>query len=157
MQRKYIVTLTAEERERLRHLVRAGSASARVQTHARILLKTDTSAGRRPWSDRALGRALDVCENTIRRTRERFIEHGLDRALYSQKSQRHYPHKIDGAAEAHLVALACSHPPEGFARWSMRLLAARLIELEVVVGVSHETVRQALKKTRSSHGSSASG
>jgi transposase len=148
MRKKYIVTLTDEEREDLRKLTTTGTASASVLPRARILLKTDCSGGRRGWSDTAIAAALDVSHPTIERVRKRFVEEGFEVALLSKSTGRHTPTKLDGEAEARLIALACSDPPDGHARWSLRLLAGRLIELEVVDAISHETIRRVLGKKR---------
>ena len=143
----YIVTLTAEERTYLRGLVRKGKASALKQRHARILLKTDQGPQGEHWTDEKIQRALDVHRTTVERLRERFVEQGLESALRRKEQKNRKAKKIDGKTEAHLVALACSKPPEGRKRWTMKLLADRLIELEIVDSVSSETVRQTLKKT----------
>jgi transposase len=156
--KKYRVTLTAEERDQLTALLAAGRASATKQAHARILLKADESDGGPAWADTRIAEAAEVSVATVERVRERFVERGLAAALVRQPQAR--PSRraaIDGAAEARLVALACSKPPNGRARWTMQLLADRLVELKVVESVSDETVRKVLKKTRSSRGSASSG
>jgi transposase len=146
--KKYIVTLTDEERARLDEMARTGKAAAYKITHARILLKADASAGGPACTDQQIADALDVGTATAERLRQRFVEEGLDAALCRKKQQRpSREHTFDGAAEARLIALACSQPPEGRASWTLRLLAEKLVELEVVDSVSHETVRQVLKKT----------
>ena len=152
MQPKHRVHLSAEQRVQLRRRVAAGHGSARELTHARILLKADEAPGGPAWSDEAIARALDVGASTIWRVRRRFTAQGLDRAVRRKPPDRVYARKIDGEQEAHLVALSCSEPPEGHARWSMRLLADKLIELRIVAAVSDETVRRTLKKTRASRG-----
>lgn len=140
--KKYIVSLAPEEREKLQKLISSGEARARKLTRARILLKADEG-----WTDKAISRALDVGTATVGRVRKRFVETGLE-AINRRKGRRRYERKIDGKAEAYLIALACSAPPEGRKRWTLRLLADRLVRLEEVdiESVSHETVRQALKK-----------
>ena len=148
MIKKYIVTLTDEERERLRKLTTTGKASSRVLTRARILLKADCGGEQRGWSDTAIAAALDVSHPTIERVRKRFVEEGFEVTLLGKSTGRHYPTKLDGEAEARLIALACSDPPDGHARWSLRLLAGRLIELDVVDDISHETIRRVLEKKR---------
>jgi transposase len=149
--KKYIVTLTQEERDGLEQLARTGKAAAYKITHARVLLKADASAGGPAWTDQQIADALGVGTATVERLRQRFVEDGLDACLCRKKQQR--PSRqptFDGAAEARLIALACSAPPQGRSSWTLRLLAEKLVELEVVESVSHETVRQALKKTNSS-------
>jgi transposase len=150
--KKYLVTLTGEERRSLHELTTAGKASVFRQTHARILLKADQADGGPAWSDERIAQALDVGLATIARLRQRFVEQGLEAALSRRPHQAHRPRKLDGRAEARLIALACSSPPQGRREWTMRLLADRLVELEVVESVSDETVRRVLKKTNSSRG-----
>jgi transposase len=150
---KYKVTLTAEERDQLQELIAIGKAAATKLAHARILLKADASPARPVWTDGRIAEALDVSTDTIGRVRQRFVEQGLEAALVRKKQDRpSRERKLDGRAEARLIALACSAPPEGRKEWTMRLLADKLVELEVVDVVSDETVRRVLKKTRSSRG-----
>jgi len=150
--KKYHVTLTAEERTLLHDLVASGKTAARTLTHARILLKADESADGPAWQDCEICAALDVGSATVARVRQRFVEESLAAALHRQPPQRDYRHLVDGACEAHLVALACSAPPEGRKRWTLQLLADKLVELAYIETISHETVRQVLKKTNSSPG-----
>lgn len=150
--KKYHVTLTDDERTMLHALLASGKASARTLTHARILLKADESASGPGWTDEAIREALDIGLATIGRVRERFVEESLDAALHRQPPTRDYTHLVDGACEAHLVALACSEPPTGHRQWTLRLLADKLVELAYIDRISHETVRQVLKKTRLSLG-----
>jgi transposase len=150
--KKYHVTLSDAERSMLRDLLSAGKAPARTLTHARILLKADESGENPGWSDEAIRQALDVGLSTVARVRERFVEEGLEAALERHKPRREYGHLVDGECEAHLVALACSAPPAGHKRWTLRLLADKLVEREYIDSISHETVRQVLKKTNSSLG-----
>ena len=152
MNKKYIVTLTAEERTMLEEMTRNGKAAARKIAHARILLKADVAAGGPGWPDEQIAAALDVSASTVRRLRLLFVEEGLDLALNPRPAQRVYPTKLDGAGEAHLIALTCGAPPEGHARWSTRLLADRFVALGHAEALSHETVRQTLKKTNCSRG-----
>ena len=154
MAKRYIVTLTEEERERLRQMLSSGKEGVRKLARARILLKADEG-----WTDKAIHEALDVSASTIERTRRRFVEEGLEATLNRRPSTRRYEHKLDGNAEAHLIALACSAPPAGRKRWSLRLLADTLVNLEQVDldSVSHETVRQTLKKTNSNPGRKSNG
>ena len=151
--KKYKVTLTADERRHLRDLIAAGRAAAQKLAHARILLKADAAPGGPGWTDDRIADAVEVSTDTVARVRQRFVEDSLDAALPrkrpAQPSRERTP---DGRAEARLIALACSPPPDGRERWTMQLLADELIELEVVDAVSDETVRRALKKTRSSRG-----
>jgi transposase len=151
--KKYKVTLTAEERNSLQDLIAAGKASALKLAHARILLKADASPDGPAWTDARIAEAVEINVTTVERVRERFVEHGLDAALVRQKQARpSRERKLDGQGEARLVALACSDPPSGRAAWTLRLLADKLVELEVVDTISTETVRQVLKKTNSSRG-----
>ena len=151
--KRFKVTLTDEERQQLQTLIAAGSAAARKLTHARILLKADASSGGPAWTDQGIVEALDVGVATVERVRQRFVEEGLEAALGRKKPDRpSRPRKLDGRAEARLIALACSAPPEGRTEWTMQLLADRLVQLKVVDRVSDETVRRVLKKTRSSRG-----
>ena len=150
--KKYVVTLTAEEREQLHELVSNDKAAAKKITHARILLKADAAPGGPGWQDQEIADALDVGTATVERLRRRFVEEGLDAALGRKKQLNRKPPVLDGAAEARLIALACSAPPEGRVCWTLRLLADKLVELEVVPAVSYETVRRTLQKTRSSRG-----
>jgi len=149
--KRYLVTLTADEREQLESMVRAGKRSARTITRARILLKADQADGGPAWEDARIAEALGCGHRTVERVRERFVTAGLDAALHHKPQER--PSRLpvlDGAAEAKLIALACATTPDGRRDWTLRLLADKLVELEVVQSVSRETVRRVLKKTRSS-------
>lgn len=119
-------------------------------THARILLKADQSSQGPRWVDEQVAEAVEVSQPTVARVRKRYFQEGLEAALNRRPPNREYHRKLDGEQEARLVALACSEPPEGQARWSLRLLADRLVELEIVEEVSYQTVRRILKKTSSS-------
>ena len=152
MAKKYRVTLTEDERTMLTTMLTSGSAPARTLTHARILLKADQAAGGPACTDEAIRDALDVGLSTIARVRERFVEQRIDDALHRRSSPRPRQRLLDGAEEAHLLALTCSAVPEGNERWTLRLLADKMVELEYVDRVSHETVRQVLKKTNSNRG-----
>lgn len=152
MMKKYIVTLTDEERRSLRALVSSGKGSARKLAHARILLKADSSKGAPSWNDATISEGLEVGTATVERVRKRFVEEGLEAALGRRKPRREYKRKLDGDDEAHLIALACSESPEGYARWTLRLLADRMVALEYVETLSKDTVRRVLKKTNSSLG-----
>ena len=149
---KYAVELTEAERARLRTLVGKGRAPARLLTRARVLLKADQGEGGAAWADAAIAGALEVHPTTVARIRRQFVEHGLEAALERKRPDRVYARALDGAAEARLVAVACSPPPAGRERWTLRLLADALVRLEVVDAVSHETVRRTLKQTTSSRG-----
>ena len=148
MKKKYIVTLTEEERQRLQEMLSRGKAAARKLTHARILLKADAPG----WDDERIAEGLEVGRATVERVRKEFVEEGLEAALERRKPRRLYQRKLDGDGEAHLVALACQKPPDGRGRWTLQLLADRLVELEYVDQISYQTVRRTLKKTRSSLG-----
>jgi transposase len=147
VQGKYRVTLTDEERAGLDRRVRSGRTSARTLTRARVLLKADAGE-----EDAVIAKALDVGLSTIHRVRQRFVEEGVEAAIVSRRPRRVYARALDGEQEAHLIALACEQPPQGRARWTLRLLAGRMVELGHVEALSHETVRTTLKKTRSSRG-----
>ena len=149
--KKYVVRLDEAERACLADLVSAGAAAARALTHARILLKADEGPAGPGWPDERISAALDVSVRTIERVREALVTEGLDAALWRRRPPAR-PRKLDGAGEARLVALACSAPPAGQARWTLRLLADKLVELEVVDAICPETVRLTLKKTCSSPG-----
>jgi transposase len=151
MHKHYVVTLTTAERDTLKRLLAAGTASARKLTHARILLKADQGPQGPGWGDQAIADAVEVSQPTISRVRKQYVEQGLQAALNRRPPTREYVRKLDGVQEAHLIALACAKPPTGQARWSLRLLAEKLVELEIVEeAVSYQTVRRILKKPRSS-------
>jgi hypothetical protein len=151
--KKYKVTLTADERQQLQGLIAAGRAAARKLAHARILLKADDAPGGPAWTDDRIAEAVEVSADTVARVRQRFVEDSLEAALSRKVPAKPSRERtLDGRAEARLVALACSSPPDGRKRWTMQLLADRLVELEVVGAVSDETVRRALQKARSSRG-----
>jgi len=150
--KKYKVTLTAAERQSLHDLVAAGKkAAAKKLAHARILLKADASPEGPAWTDARIAEAVEVNRTTVEHVRQRFVEQGLEAALVRQKQACPSRQRtLDGAGEARLITLACSTPPQGRAAWTLRLLADRLVELQVVETISTETVRQVLKKTNSS-------
>lgn len=146
--KKYIVELTSEEQKKLSELVSKGKAAARKITHARVLLQSDASADGPAWTDKQIAEAFGIHTNTIHGIRRRFVEQGLYAALEHKKQDRPSRKRIvDGEVEAHLIALRCSDAPEGTSRWTLRLLADKLVQLEIVPSISHETVRQTLKKT----------
>ena len=145
---KYKVTLDAQERALLQEITTRGKHSSQKVLNALILLRCDEGSGQEhKLTNQEIARALPVSMKKIDRVKKRFVEHGLAHALDKQKAQRTYERKADGDFEAHLVALSCSDPPKGHARWSLRLLAGRMVELRYIDSVSHETVRSALKKT----------
>lgn len=152
MKKKYIVTLTQEERQMLHAMLSKGKAAARKLMHARILLKADASPEGPAWNDPEIAEGLDVGTATVERVRRQFVEEGLEAALERRKSRRQYSRVLDGDGEAHLIALACQKPPEGRSRWTLRLLADRMVQLEYVEQVSYQTVRRTLKKTNLSLG-----
>jgi transposase len=152
--KKYIVDLTTEERADLESQLQGGEMGVRKVKRIQILLKADEG-----WIDERIAEAVGVGLSTVERTRRKFVERGLEGAITNRRPRRKYPRKIDGRAEAHLVALVCGPVPEGFARWSLRLLADELVKIEGVEleSISHETVRQALKKTNLSLGAKSNG
>ena len=141
---KYVVRLTAEERAELDDLIRTGKRAASVLIHARILLKADAGAGGPGWDDERIAEALECGASTVYRVRQAFVEEGLPAALFRQKPTGRQYRKLDGAQEAHLIALACGAPPKGYSRWTLRLLADRLVELDVIDSISPECVRMTL-------------
>jgi transposase len=154
---KRVVCLTPDDRRRLDRLVSSGEHPARVLTRARILLKADAGDGGPGWDDGAIADALECGARTVARVRQKYVETGLDAALYARKPTGRQYRKLDGRQEAKLVALACAPAPDGRSRWTMKLLADKLVELEVVDGINPATVWRTLKKIRSSRGSSSSG
>ena len=146
MAKLYRVTLTQPERQELRELISRGKGDARKLAHARILLQADEAEGGPRRTDGQIASALDTTTRTVERVRERFVEQGFEAALVPARGKRVYARKLDGRQEARLIALACSRPPAGKRRWTLRMLADEMVELEVVDSLSHETVRQALKK-----------
>ena len=156
--KKYVVRLSAQEREQLETVVRAGKTSAQIVTRARILLKADASEGGQGWSDSAIAAALDTSVNNVARTRQQLVEEGFEATLkrkYNPNSAR--PRIFDGETEAKLIALACSPAPQGFARWSLRLLEEKVVELSIVDRASDNTVGRTLKKTSSNRIASSNG
>ena len=151
--KKYIVRLSREERSTLKKLLTSGRGSGRMFTRVRILLKADQSDEGPAWSDEKISESFDVTVQTIERVRKQLVEEGLEAVLsrhpYTQKLSRK---KIDGDVEAHLIALCCSDPPKGRVRWTLRLLADKVVELGYVDSISYEAVRQTLKKTNLSLG-----
>ncbi len=150
MKKKYPVILSEAQREQLKNLIAAGTAPARKLTHARILLKADQNPEGPGWVDEKVAEAVETSQPTVARVRKQYVKEGLEAALNRRPPNREYQRKLDGEQEARLLALACSEPPEGQARWSLRLLADKLVELEVVDEISYQTVGRTLKKTNSS-------
>jgi poly-gamma-glutamate capsule biosynthesis protein CapA/YwtB (metallophosphatase superfamily) len=156
--KKYVVKLTAEERERLSALIHAGKHPARQLTKARILLKADASEAGEGWSDSQIAAALDTSVDTVARTRQQLVEEGLDAVLVRKHSAASARKRIfDGAAEAKLIALACSKPPKGRKRWTLQLLEEQVVELKIVERASDNTIGRTLKKTCSSLTSKSNG
>jgi len=156
MEKKYIVTLTPEEREELTDLIKKGKVAGYKIKHANILLKADEGANGPGWPDKKIAEAFDVRDMTVRNIRIRFIEKGIYGALERAK-RNNYERKLDGETEAQLIALACSNAPEGYSKWSVRLLADRMVKLEIVEKISHMTVQRTLKKTNLNLGLKSSG
>lgn len=152
MPKKYIVKLKLDEREQLLELVQNGKGSAKTLTHAHILLKADQSKGQPHWPDETISDAFEISVATVERVRKTFVCHGLDAAVKRRVRVRERTHRLDGNQEAHLIALACSEAPTGHEHWTLRLLAARMVELEYVAELSHMTVQRTLKKMNSSRG-----
>lgn len=152
MYQKYFVQLSQFERSQLKELISSGTASARQIRRAYILLKSDCSAGGPNWNYEAICAAYNVSQLTVTNVRKAFVERGLAGALQRKKPDRVYERRLDGEAEAHLVALACGEPPTGYERWSLRLLKDRYLRLGFVDGISHETIRLTLKKMNLSLG-----
>ena len=155
--KKYIVSLDAEEREYLKTLISSGKHAAQTLTRARVLLKSDVNNEKGGWSDQQIAQALDVGSSMIERVRQKFVLEGLEASIFRPKSSRIYERLLDGKQEAQLIALACSPQPEGYARWTLRLLAERMVELKHVESISHETVRVVLKKMSFSLGRRSAG
>ena len=150
--KKYIVRLTKDERESLKQIVNKGRAAAKKIMRARILLKTDQGVFGENWKDTDINKAVGASIITIENTRKQCVSDGLEAAISRKKPSRTRTIIIDGDAEAHLTALACGKAPDGRARWTLRLLAERMVELKYIDSISHEGVRQTLKKTKLSLG-----
>jgi transposase len=149
---RYVVRLTEAERQTLEDVLSKGRHAATTATRARILLKVDESEAGPGWTDGEIVTASDTSLSTVHRVRQEFVESGLEAALYRRQSSAPRPRKLDGAPEARLIALVCGPAPEGRARWTLKLLAQRMVELEMVSSLSAECVRTTLKKTNSSLG-----
>ena len=155
--KRYPVILDPEQRESLMDLISSGKESARKLTRARILLKADESETGPAYADKQIREALEVSLSTIERTRKTFALEGLSAALHPKERSRSRPKKFDGETEAHLIALVCSDPPEGYACWTLRLLAEKMVELQHFSSISHECIRQVLKKTNFTLGANSAG
>jgi len=152
MKLKYALALTDEERQHLEKLISSGTAPARMITRARILLKSDQSEQGPHWTYEKIAEAFDVSEMLISDVRRRYANDGLEVALQRKKPNREYPHRLDGEAEAHLMAMACSDPPDGADKWTLRLLQKEMVKRQYVETVSYETIRVTLKKRNLSLG-----
>jgi len=149
--KRYRVVLIETERAHLKGLIATGTESAARLQHARVLLKADQGSGGPAWTDERIAEAVETSQPTVSRVRKQYVEEGVEAALNRRSSTRTYRHKLDGVQEAKLIALSCGLPPAGQAKWSLRLLAEKLVELEVA-DISYQTVRRTLKKTNSSPG-----
>lgn len=154
---KYLVRLNPEEHSQLLTLTNTGRAAAVKLLHARILLKADVGADSRRWTDAEIADALDTSAATVHRVRQAFVEQGMEAALSRKRPTGRQYRKLDGAQEAQLIAVACSAPPAGRARWTLRLLADKLVALDIVATISSACVRTTLKKMCSNHGSKSNG
>lgn len=150
--KKYKVTLKLKEREELLAITKGGKHTSKKVIHALILLNCDEGKHSDKVKNEDIAKVLRVGQRTIDRVKKKFVEEGFEAALMNRPTTRIYEKKADGDVEAHLVALSCSEPPTGFSRWSLRLLADKMVELEYVEDISYETVRRVLKKTNLSHG-----
>ncbi len=144
--KKYVITLSSEEREELAAVVRKGRVAASRRLHAQLLLQADSGTEGPAWTDEAISAAFAVHPTTVANVRQRCVEEGVEAALQRRTPRRQYPRKLDGRQEAQLITVACSEPPVGQQRWTLRLLADKLVELAVVDSIARETVRQTLKK-----------
>ena len=156
--KKFTVTLTAEERKELKQITSKGSHKSQKVINSLILLDCDEGEHQKERStNKEIARVLNISMRKIDRVKKRFAVDGLDVTLNGKKGSRVYTKKADGDFEAHLIALSCSEPPEGFARWSLRLLADKVVELDYIDSISHESIRRVLKKTNSSLGKTKDG
>ena len=157
MPKKYIVDLTESEQESLKKLTTTGKHAAYKINHGRILLLADINQADGGWSDEAIASTLGISISTIERVRRRFVEEGIDASLSHRQGRGRKQRRLDGDSEAHLLALACSQPPQGQGRWTLRMLADKMVELRYIESLSHETVRQTLKKMNFSLGEKTVG
>lgn len=155
---KYRVSLTQNERDELKAIAAKGKHNSRKVINALVLLNYDEDASEpRTLGEKEIAKVLKVSAMRIHRVKKRFVEEGLDIALNGHKGKRVYQRVADGDFEAHLVALSCSEPPEGRAKWSLRLLADKVVELQYIESISHETIRRILKKTKLNPGGKSAG
>lgn len=157
MSKKYIIDLTEAEGQSLRKLTTTGKHAAYKINHAQILLLADINQADGGWSDEAIACTLGLSISTIERVRRRFVEEGIDASLNYRSGRGRKQRRLHGDTEAHLIAIACSEAPQGRERWTLRMLAARMVELDYVESLSHETVRQTLKKMKSNLGKKIAG
>lgn len=150
--KKYKVTLTQEERQELDAIITKGRVAARKRIHAQILLQADEADRKKGWIDTDIAEAYHVSARTVERVRQRFVEGGLQTALQPRAPQENRSRKFDGKKEAQLITLACGSAPEGYARWTLQLLADKMVELKYMESISDEGVRNVLKKTNLSLG-----
>jgi transposase len=151
---RYVVTLTESERSELQELIAKNKVNRSTLVNAFILLKADKACG---WSNQDIATAYEVSTKKIEQVKKRFVEEGYEAVLSRKPVTNLHRRKMTGAEEAHLLALSCSEAPEGYARWTLRLLADKMVECHIVDSLSHETVRQTLKKTNSNRGKSTNG
>ena len=154
---RYKVTLTKEEHEQLIKVMSKGKHSSQQYRNACILINSDESPYGQKLSNEQIAQVLQINTKTVERVKQRFVEEGFDECMDRKPYPKKGPIKTDGDFEAHLIALSCSQAPEGYARWSLRLLADKMVELKYADSISHETVRQVLKKTKSNRGESKVG
>jgi transposase len=157
MPKKYIVNLSEVEQKSLKKLTTTGKHAAYKINHGRVLLLADVNQSEVSWSDKAIASALNISISTIERVRRRFVMEGVDAALNYRPGRGRKQKRLDGDTEAHLLAIACSEAPSGRERWTLRMLADKMVELNYVESISHETVRQTLKKTKLSLGKKSVG
>lgn len=154
---RYKVTLTKEERQQLKDILAKGKHSSQKYRNACILINADEGKYGQKLSNEQIAQVLQINTKTVERVKQRFVEEGFEACISRKPYPQKEPKKVDGDFEAHLVALSCSEAPEGFSRWSLRLLADKMVELQYVDQISHETVRKVLKKTKSNRGRSKDG
>ena len=154
---RYKVTLIKEEREQLQSVMGKGKHTSQQFRNACILINSDESPNGKKLSNEQIAQVLNINPKTVERIKQRFVEEGFDQCMDRKPYPKKGPLKTDGDFEAHLIALSCSEAPEGYARWSLRLLADKMVELKYADSISHETVRQVLKKTKSNRGGSRVG
>lgn len=146
MPKFYTVTLAEHERKELKEIIKKGRHGSQTYRNAYILLNVDEGAFSEKVTNETISKVLQVGMRTIDRVKKKFVNEGIDACLSRKKTTREYERKVDGDVEAHLVSIACSQPPKGYAKWSLRMLADKAVELEYVESISHETVRSVLKK-----------